>query len=260
MKEECMKEVCEGTKEEVKLREHEEGQVVFPTENVCLPYRRYQSQSEYMKRAALSVEEGKNGLLQSPYGTGKSLLLLAPILEYNSGQSTENKQRVVYICELRHRMRHIIENINSTQYTPRVSYLGMGINPGGDRYPKYPKYPKLDLDPKYPDLDPHAHTEIILSTGSEFFPLWSSNSHSDLLHQILDNAVLVIEEGCSGIPPALYDALSLKLSSNWLTIIYTQIGKYTHNIQMLQGEGISYQQLMLLSKIIFNLKTALCCS
>ncbi|PWZ34609.1 Regulator of telomere elongation helicase 1 [Zea mays] len=128
--------------------------------NVDFPFDAYDCQITYMDRVIESLQQGKNALLESPTGTGKTLCLLCaslawrrtfgeflrvgrggggtkqlpygsqPSASQQSEDSTSQKQQqsrypvIIYASRTHSQLRQVIKELKATSYRPKMAVLG----------------------------------------------------------------------------------------------------------------------------------------
>ncbi|KAJ3671099.1 hypothetical protein LUZ60_008525 [Juncus effusus] len=129
--------------------------------DVDFPFEAYDCQIIYMEKVIQSLQEGKNALLESPTGTGKTLCLLCATLAWrksfgefstnpnlpdeegwftaqhtnntqstqNSSQSESQSQRsglpvIIYTSRTHSQLKQVIRELKASKYRPRMAVLG----------------------------------------------------------------------------------------------------------------------------------------
>uniref|UniRef100_A0A0D9V2H2 Helicase ATP-binding domain-containing protein n=1 Tax=Leersia perrieri TaxID=77586 RepID=A0A0D9V2H2_9ORYZ len=128
--------------------------------DVDFPYDAYDCQITYMDRVLESLQQGKNALLESPTGTGKTLCLLCSALAWrrtfgeflrgggggggggsqqppygssqpsgsqHSGDSASQSSKypvIVYASRTHSQLRQVIKELKATNYRPKMAILG----------------------------------------------------------------------------------------------------------------------------------------
>lgn len=88
---------------------------------VYFPYQPYTVQVDFMQKVIESCKLGKNALLESPTGTGKTLSLLCGIFSYLRQESMERK--VVYASRTHSQLSNVVKELKKTIFRPSVSHI-----------------------------------------------------------------------------------------------------------------------------------------
>ncbi len=99
---------------------------------VLFPFKPYPSQIKYMKCVVRALNGGKNALLESPTGTGKTLSLLCSALAWQKKQTGEfsnngsNHAVIVYASRTHSQLSQVLRELHRTAYgkDTRVALLG----------------------------------------------------------------------------------------------------------------------------------------
>ncbi|KAI5070881.1 hypothetical protein GOP47_0013132 [Adiantum capillus-veneris] len=109
--------------------------------DVAFPFSAYDCQLVYMERVIQALQQGKNALLESPTGTGKTLCLLCATLAWRESlepslpKGTEgsnlsqeiHKRRlpiILYSSRTHSQLQQVIRELKSTAYRPKMVVLG----------------------------------------------------------------------------------------------------------------------------------------
>ncbi|XP_020105851.1 regulator of telomere elongation helicase 1 isoform X2 [Ananas comosus] len=119
--------------------------------DVDFPFEAYDCQIVYMEKVIQSLQEGRNALLESPTGTGKTLCLLCATLAWrksfgdfstignedrswgsgsqpSSSQSTEQPRSnfpvIIYTSRTHSQLKQVIRELRTSNYRPKMAILG----------------------------------------------------------------------------------------------------------------------------------------
>lgn len=117
--------------------------------HVAFPFPAYDCQLVYMERVIQSLQQGRNALLESPTGTGKTLCLLCATLAWRESLDPSPKARknlddiqsqleselsqqiakrklptIIYASRTHSQLQQVIRELKSTNYRPKMVVLG----------------------------------------------------------------------------------------------------------------------------------------
>ncbi|XP_065829522.1 regulator of telomere elongation helicase 1-like [Oscarella lobularis] len=116
--------------------------------DVQFPFDPYPPQRDYMEKVVECLQEGKNGILESPTGTGKTLCLLCAALAWQESLKSEKTPsffpddskkeksweteavsrpvvpKIIYSSRTHSQLTQAIHELKNTQYKPVVTILG----------------------------------------------------------------------------------------------------------------------------------------
>ncbi|KAG5499419.1 hypothetical protein JKF63_07982 [Porcisia hertigi] len=109
---------------------------------VSFPFDPYPAQVEFMRSVVECLQNGFNGLLESPTGTGKTLCLLCStlgwlaatspgaVLRHTSGQAQQGRgtrtQKVVYCSRTHAQLTQVVRELKRTSYAQRFTMAVLG--------------------------------------------------------------------------------------------------------------------------------------
>ncbi|KRX00086.1 P-loop containing nucleoside triphosphate hydrolase [Pseudocohnilembus persalinus] len=116
-------------KEEIEVNQEDEddGQDFnYKNYSIKFPHQMYQGQIDFIQNLIDCYEEGKNGIFESPTGTGKTLCLLASAIAYNKKQPN-GKSQIIYATRTVGQINGIIKEINKLKqlYKHDLDYVIM---------------------------------------------------------------------------------------------------------------------------------------
>lgn len=88
---------------------------------VSFPYKPYDTQVEYMRKAIEACENSQFALLESPTGTGKTLSILCSTLTWREQSNT--RCQIVYSSRTHSQLSNVITELKKTRFTPRVAHI-----------------------------------------------------------------------------------------------------------------------------------------
>ncbi|XP_065826996.1 regulator of telomere elongation helicase 1-like [Oscarella lobularis] len=109
--------------------------------DVQFPFSPYPSQKDYMEKVLECLQEGKNGILESPTGTGKTVCLLCAALAWQERLKSERLDlvldkpeveatsrpvipKIIYSSRTHSQLSQAIHELKNTRYKPTVAILG----------------------------------------------------------------------------------------------------------------------------------------
>ncbi|EPY26516.1 regulator of telomere elongation helicase 1 [Angomonas deanei] len=93
---------------------------------VEFPFEPYAAQKDYMESVVAALDGGKNGLLESPTGTGKTLCLLCAVLAWKRKHDGVRKRQVIYCSRTHSQLSQVIRELKKTSYAEKVSMSVLG--------------------------------------------------------------------------------------------------------------------------------------
>lgn len=95
---------------------------------VKFPKQPYDCQVQYMAKVISALRQGKNALLESPTGTGKTLCLLCSSLAWQnaprSSGKADSKGVIIYATRTHSQLTQVVNELRNTAYRPRMAVLG----------------------------------------------------------------------------------------------------------------------------------------
>eukprot|EP01080_Neovahlkampfia_damariscottae_P009562 gene9562-1765_t len=95
---------------------------------VAFPYEPYPVQKAYMTKVIQSLQEGKNALLESPTGTGKTLSLLCATLAWTEHMKTQKSTievpKIIYASRTHSQLTQVVRELKKSAYEPQTTILG----------------------------------------------------------------------------------------------------------------------------------------
>eukprot|EP00958_Prasinococcus_capsulatus_P010947 scaffold1074_cov409-Prasinococcus_capsulatus_cf.AAC.19 len=91
---------------------------------VDFPYVAYDCQQLYMEKTIEALADGRNALLESPTGTGKTLCLLCAALAWRESQRDMKPiPRIFYASRTHSQLSQVVRELKKTKYRPKLSIL-----------------------------------------------------------------------------------------------------------------------------------------
>ena len=94
--------------------------------NLLFPFEPYETQKKYMKTLLQAFSNKKNSILESPTGTGKTLVLLTSSLAYleNERKNGNKDLKILYLSRTHYQLKQVIDELKNCAYKPKMSILG----------------------------------------------------------------------------------------------------------------------------------------
>lgn len=110
-------------------------------ERIVFPYTPYKTQMILINQAIQAIQQGKNALLESPTGTGKSIAILSAILAWKVNHGTDDKKPTVYIASRTH--SQLIQLVAELRKSPLHTNVSATIAASRKHYCIHPRISKL---------------------------------------------------------------------------------------------------------------------
>ena len=93
---------------------------------ILFPFKPYKTQKEYMKTLLKAYSNKKNAILESPTGTGKTLVLLTTSLAFLKKEREKGnfKIKILYFSRTHFQLKQVIDELKNSGYRPKMSVLG----------------------------------------------------------------------------------------------------------------------------------------